>query len=264
MPCALLRLAAPLLLLAAFSPPAFAVFGGRPVGATDLVARSLAAVLYRTADGAHLCTAVVLSPRLVLTAAHCTGGDRDDIRIIFSNGLSGVPPDRLRDVEAVSKPPPTPAAKGSYAYNDPDDIALVLLDSAAPADALPVRLAASAVTNVRIAGYGATADLRLPNAEGKRQLGFGQGLRAATASLRPRGPTFVAAQPAGAGMCTGDSGGPAFVSGRDGLSVVGLLIGVSAPRGAADFCRGTAWFTSIPRWRDWIGRAAADLGAPLR
>jgi secreted trypsin-like serine protease len=259
----LLRLAAPILLLA-FASPAFAVFGSKPVGDTDLLARSLAAVLYRTADGAHLCTAVVLAPRLVLTAAHCTEGDRGDIKVIFSSTLTGVPADRLRGARAVAKPERTAEAKGSYAYNDPDDIGLVLLDAAAPADTLAVRLATSGAADVRIAGYGATADLRTPNAQGKRQLGFGQGLRAATATLVAKGPVFIGAQGGDAGMCTGDSGGPAFVAEKDGVTVVGLLIGVSASRDAADYCRGTAWYASIPRWHDWIERSAANLGVPLR
>jgi secreted trypsin-like serine protease len=255
-------LALPVLLLLLVSP-ALAVFGGKPVGSGDPVARSLAAVLYRDATGAHLCTAVVLAPRLVLTAAHCTAGDRNDMKVIFSTGLSGVPAERLRGVAAVARAQATPEAKGSFAYNNPDDIALVLLDSAAPADIRTARLAATPSGSVRIAGYGATSDLRRASAFGKQQLGFGQGLRAATATLQPKGALFVAGQGNGTGMCTDDSGGPAFVAGKDGLSVVGLLIGVSAPRGAADYCRGTAWFTSIPRWAGWIDTSARKLGVPL-
>jgi secreted trypsin-like serine protease len=258
---ALLASSALVLLLAA---PAFAVFGGKTIGDGDPIARSVAAVLYRDTTGAHLCTAVVLSPRLILTAAHCTAGDRSDMKVIFSTGLSGVSGERLRGAAAVVRAGATPEAKGSYAYNNPDDIALVLLDSAAPPDATPAHLAAAPSGSVvHIAGYGATSDLRHGNLFGKQQLGFGQGLRAATATLKLKGAIFAANQSGSAGMCTGDSGGPAFVAGKNGVSVIGLLIGVSAPRDAADYCRGTAWFTSIPRWSGWIRTTAKSLGAPL-
>ncbi|HVY51373.1 MAG TPA: trypsin-like serine protease [Devosia sp.] len=259
----LFRLVVTVMLLAALPSPAGAVFGGRPVDPGDPLARSVAAVLYRAADGAHLCTAVVLARRLVITAAHCTEGSRDDMRVIFSVGLRDVPLDRLRGVAAVRRPEPTAQSKGSYAYNNPDDIALVLLDAPAPSDALPARLADATAGAVRIAGYGAASELRDGGNRGPRQLGFGQGLRTAEASLSSKGAVLVAAQPGKAGMCTGDSGGPAFVAARDGMSVVGLLIGVSAPRGAADVCRGTAWFTSVPRWAGWIRTAARELGTPL-
>lgn len=251
------------LLLGALASPAFAVFGGAPVVDGDPIARSLAAILYRTADGAHLCSAVVLSPRLVLTAAHCTEGDRSDIKVIFSSTLAGVPAERLRGAKGIARPDPTPEARGAYAYNNPDDIALVLLDVAAPADTAPVRLSEAAARNVRIAGYGAAADLRTPDAQGRRQLGFGQGLRLASATLEPKNAVFVAAQGGRSGMCIGDSGGPAFLAGKEGPVVVALLIGVSAPRGATDYCRGTAWYAGIPRWRDWIRASATKLGAPL-
>src|SRR6185369_16679653 len=55
--------------------PASAVFGGKVLRDSDPLAKSVAAILYRDDTGAHLCTAVALGPKLLLTAAHCTAGD---------------------------------------------------------------------------------------------------------------------------------------------------------------------------------------------
>ena len=257
------RLAAALLGLAMLATPAFAVFGGKPVAPSDLPAKALAAVLYRTADGAHLCTALALAPRLMLTAAHCTDGGASATRLIFATTLVDVPPSQLRDVAAIARAPRTTGAKGSFAYDNPDDLALLVLASDVPKGTVFASLGQGDGTGtVRIAGYGATSDLR--GVVGNGQRGFDGILHLAVTTLTTRGPALVADQSGAAGMCTGDSGGPAFtVAGRT-LRVAGVLIGVSAPRSASDFCRGSAHFASIDRWRDWIVATARRLGQPLR
>jgi secreted trypsin-like serine protease len=245
--------------------PALAVFGGSTVADTDPLAKTMAAIIYHTADGTHLCTAVALAPRLLLTAAHCTGGERSLIRIVFGVDLHYVTADRSRAVADIAVPPSTAAAKGLPAYENPDDLALVLLDRAAPAG---TRFAAIAddepgATSVRVAGYGATSELRQAAGLGPQQLGFDQVLRSATEPLRPKGPDLlVADQTRGAGVCTGDSGGPAFAAGGTS-GVVGVLIGVASPRGNNDYCRGTAYFVALERWKGWITATAKGFGQPL-
>jgi secreted trypsin-like serine protease len=257
------------LLLAALSAcvlatPAFAVFGGKPVGSGDLVAKSVAAVLEQDAQGAHLCTATALGPRLMLTAAHCTDGGAKGMKVIFATTLAAVPLERLRNVTAIARGNKTADAKGSFAYNNPDDIALIVLDAPVPAGTAFASLTDGSGTGaVRVAGYGATSDYR--NALfGKGEAGFDRTLRAAATSLAAKGAVLVADQSHGAGVCTGDSGGPAFTVAGKSLRVAGVLIGVSAPKSANDFCRGSAHYVSIPRWRDWIVSTAAKLGQPLR
>ena len=253
--------------LAAGALPSLGVFNGKPVSAGDIVARSVAAIRYQGNDGGvHLCTAVLLGPRLALTAAHCTKGDRSAIRVIFKPELVDITEDEARSVKAVAKAEPSPAGKGMFAYQNPDDVALLLLDAAAPtgtafatlADALPDGGA------VHIAGYGAASDLRKPNAAGQRQIGFDRLLRTATTTLSAKDDAMlVADQTRGSGMCTGDSGGPVFLLSAGRLSVAGTMIGVAAPRSSNDYCRGTAYFASVPRLKPWIVAAAKTLGQPL-
>jgi secreted trypsin-like serine protease len=242
--------------------PSLAVFGGRTVRDGDPLAKSVAAILYRDDTGAHLCTAVALGPRLLLTAAHCTAGDRSAIKVIFGTTLTDVGNDRIRPVAAIARAGKTAAGKGRYAYQDPDDLALVVLGSGAPAGTRYATLgeASPAPAAVTIAGYGATSELRQPNTLGQRQLGFDGVLRVASVPLsRTDAALLVGDQGRGTGACTGDSGGPAFA----GPALVGVLIGVSSPRANNDYCRGTAWFANLGRWRDWIVTTAGTLGQPL-
>lgn len=251
------------LMLAPLMPgPSLAVFGGKAMRDGDPLARSVAAILYRDDTGAHLCTAVALGPRLLLTAAHCTAGDHSAIKVIFGITLTEIGNDRIRSVAAVARAGRTAAGKGKYAYQDPDDIALVVLGSGAPAGTRFAALAGTADSTaaVTIAGYGATSELRRPNALGQRQLGFDGILRTTSVPLSKVDPAlFVGDQARGVGACTGDSGGPAFV----GQALVGVLVGVSSPRANNDYCRGTAWFANLGRWRDWIETTARNLGQPL-
>jgi secreted trypsin-like serine protease len=242
--------------------PASAVFGGKALRDGDPLAKAVAAILYRDDTGAHLCTAVALGPRLLLTAAHCTAGDHSTIKVIFGTTLTDVGNDRIRFVSAVARAGKTAAGKGKYAYQDPDDIALVVLGSGAPAGTRFVSLAdaSPAPVPLTIVGYGATSELRKPDALGQRQLGFDGILRVAAMPLSKVGPALlVGDQSQGTGACTGDSGGPAFV----GQALVGVLIGVSSPRANNDYCRGTAWFANLARWRDWIETTARELGQPM-
>lgn len=243
--------------------PAFAVFGGKTVGSGDVVANTLAAVLDQTGHGAQLCTATALGPRLMLTAAHCTEGGASGLKIIFATTLVDVPPALLRNVTAIAKADKTPDAKGSQAFNNPDDLALIVLDSPAPAGTSFATLTDGNGTGpVRVAGYGATSELR-NGILGNSEVGFDRTLRAAGMSLVAKGSVLVGDQSKGAGVCTGDSGGPAFTISGKSLRVAGVLIGVSASKSASDFCRGSAHYVSIPRWRDWIVDTAGKLGQPL-
>ena len=256
-----LLIAAVLLLLVGVGP-SLAVFGGKAVRDGDPLARSVAAILYRDGTGAHLCTAAVLGPKLLLTAAHCTDGNRSDIKIIFGTTLTDVGDDRIRTVAAVARAKKTSAGKGKYPYQDPDDLALVVLAVGAPAGIRPVSLAGldNPATALDIVGYGAASELRKPNAAGERQLGFDGILRAARLSIGEADMALlVGDQSRGSGACTGDSGGPAFVEG----AVVGILVGVSSPRANNDYCRGSAWVANLARWQDWIATTARDLGQPL-
>jgi secreted trypsin-like serine protease len=253
-------------LVALLPTSALAVFGGKNVSDSDPVAHAVAAVRYADKTGIHLCTAVVLAPRLVLTAAHCTAGDRTEMRVIFTTQLVYIGDDQLRMVAGVAKAAATPAGKGQPAYQNPDDLALVLLDKPAPPGVVTMALPKTlpSARTVRTVGYGAISDLR-KGKNGGKQIGFDQVLRATSVPVATATQNLITTdQTKGTGICTGDSGGPAYVSGPDkGYTVVGIMIGVASPLANPDYCRGSAYFVSLPRWTSWIKSTAANFKQPL-
>ena len=161
-------------------------------------------------------------------------------------------------VADVAKAATTPASKGKPVYQNPDDLALVLLDKPAPPGtafmALPKALPAT--RSVRAVGYGATSDLR--RGSGSKQIGFDQVLRTTSVPVSSATDSLLTIdQTTGTGICTGDSGGPAFIAAGKGFTVVGIMIGVASPKTNDDYCRGSAYFVSLPRWTSWIESAAA-------
>jgi S1-C subfamily serine protease len=171
-------------------------------------------VLKRGVDRAGFCTGVVLGPREVLTAAHCLAAAKD-LRIFYRDD-SGNPV--LLDVQAT-------VAHPRYRADAPTarvvSIDLALIQTQTPLDA---RFSAAALEDdgrvqvgqpVRIVGYGVTRE--------------GEGTSAGvlrSAPLQARAPISTillwAEDPngAGAGGCTGDSGGPILTG--DGEKVLAI------------------------------------------
>ena len=82
-----------LTLLGLAAVPAFATTGGTPDGEAH---PNVGLILYYTPDGRFRCTATLVSPTVLITAAHCTDGDLGkvlvDFRTFVSNGpTSGYP-----------------------------------------------------------------------------------------------------------------------------------------------------------------------------
>lgn len=186
-----------------WSAPARAVVAGREGGPAEA-----ATVMVLNARGG-VCTGIVLSPRAILTAAHCAAGGTE-LRIHWRAGSEPV----LVAPAAVRLHPEFNAQAVS---NRRRSIDLALIRMAEP---LPARFTAATLDDgpqpragepVTLAGYGVSQ-------EGEAKT-TGTYRSAALGVVEPYGPGHVllwAADPAGAGKrpgagaCQGDSGGPIF------------------------------------------------------
>ncbi|MFG1400308.1 S1 family peptidase [Xanthobacter sediminis] len=226
--------------------PARAMVGGAPAGA-GIAAH--AAMLVSTRGAA--CTATVLAPDLLLTAAHCVEPEADYAVAIVDDG-----PPKLFPAARVAVHPRFSADQFRTRRPTPD-LALVKLSEPLPgrfrpaaltdADGLPPKGA-----DFTLAGFGVTAEGATKSAGTLRAVRL--------PSIGTTGGIMVRlAPPAGtAGACTGDSGGPAF----QGEAVAGVIGWATGPGGARG-CGGVTGVTLVSLHRDWITATAAALGSPL-
>lgn len=189
------------------------------------------AVIALRARGEVVCTGTAIAPRVVLTAAHCIAGV----------AVADLAVERGGERIAVTHALPHPLFDASFFT---DDVGLVLLASAviAPEEAPPRAGASLGETalgaQVRIVGYGrddAQGNLVPQKREGVAVL---DQLRARELLLGP-GPSLP---------CTGDSGGPAFVTRRGVEELAGV-----ASRGDPDCARTATYGRVDVHEDDFIG-----------
>ncbi|MBS7539379.1 S1 family peptidase [Ancylobacter lacus] len=241
----LLWLAAGLGAVLGTAPPAAAIVGGQPAGGT-LAAQTVMIVSTRGA----VCTGVVLSASVVLTAAHCVQPKADyAVAVIEPDGPHILPASRVAlhpgfDPDSFSTRRPTP------------DLALLQLAGPLPARFVPARLSADPAlpargTSFTLAGFGVVRDGKGTSAGTLR-----------TVSLPMVGTTggimIRLSRGSAAGGCTGDSGGPALADG-----VVTGIIGWSTAGGGARGCGGVTGATLVGPQRGWIDGVARAMGAAL-
>jgi hypothetical protein len=245
----LFRRLAPVLAIAALIAPSVPTRALVGAVADPRFADRVAMVLMRGDGEAGFCSALVLDPRTLLTAAHCLKPIRD--MAVHYRDASGAPV--VIPIEA-ELPHPRYRPDAIRARVESIDIALVRtvrpLDPRFVGAALAEGGGPAVGDSVILTGYGAVR-------EGDWKSG-GE-LRSVKLAVRePASPVLVwAADPDGrvAGACSGDSGAPIWSA--DGMTAVALAAWAQAPQG-----RGCGGLTQGPRLaplRAWIEQARRRL-----
>jgi|GEM_PF-5872101 len=240
------------------------IIGGRAVGSGDLIARSTAFVLLydsQTHDAA-MCSAVLISKDLLLTAAHCfwpASGPRRD-RSYTKFVIFGGPVD-IQSAEtfkrAIVIPETNYALHPGYSnQSNKDSIALIRLPTLAPTSATPVRILPPSLkpaNPVTVAGFGIEAD---SSSQPPTVYNLNSLVTTLGSNQDPDCPVCVnlretpIARPA-----HGDSGGPAY-SNLNGVTYVWGIDSHTINSAYTD-----EYYTPIAPYLSWIQQTGKALGS---
>lgn len=233
------------------------IVGGTEATQTDKHVQHTVLITGKYADSRfYTCTGTLIEKDIILTAAHCLG-ELDSMKITFGND-----PVRSGAIEILKAKRILPHDKYDKAEEERNDIALIQMEGNAPEGFAPATLPwnskrkADSFTSVRVYGYGITSGVL--TSSGQLDTKTAGVLRTTRLILldSPVGPDiFIADQREGHGICSGDSGGPAFIY-RD------VLVGVVSrahtddpahPQYADDdVCNYESTFTRVDHYKTWI------------
>ncbi|WP_168196378.1 trypsin-like serine protease [Bdellovibrio sp. NC01] len=234
-----------------------AIVGGDKVSSSDPIAART--VYIKDTNKKQSCSGIIISSRLILTAAHCVyKAKASDIEVRF--GLTG------RDAVKVAKQIEVHTHYVQLTLlKNMNDVALIQLASAIPSNYRITSILEDFSilkpgTTVTTAGYGYS------NARWETGVGTLRktNLRIATEAFSE---TTVAIDQLNtdSGSCHGDSGGPALVQTNQGLKVFGVANRITGKdKKLTKLCKGTAVYTRIDIYMPWILEKAAQLDPSAR
>jgi hypothetical protein len=232
--------------LAAPLAPARALVGAAPDGR---FADRVAMVLIRGGDNAGFCSALVLSPRILITAAHCLR-PLSDMAVHYRDDAGAaviIPIDR-----AIAHP----LYRADAIHARVESIDLALIRSARPLDP---RFVAAAIGASESPAIGSPAIVTGYGAAREGDWSSGGILRSVTLAVREPASTVLiwAADPAGreAGACNGDSGAPIWSA--DGSTAIAIVAWAQASHGRG--CGGLTQGPLLAPLKGWIEETERKL-----
>jgi hypothetical protein len=234
--------------LAAPPAPARALVGAAPDGR---FADRVAMVLIRGGDSAGFCSALVLGPRVLLTAAHCLRPLRD-MAVHYRDGAGAAV---IIPVDAAI---PHPLYRADAIRARVESIDLALIRTARPLDP---RFVAAAIGDSEPPAIGARTIVSGFGAAREGDWSSGGTLRSVTLAVRePRSTVLIwAADPDGkeAGACSGDSGAPVWSA--DGSTAIAIVAWAQAPHGKG--CGGLTQGPLLAPVKGWIEATERKLAS---
>ncbi|WII73690.1 trypsin-like serine protease [Bdellovibrio sp. 22V] len=230
------------------------VIGGDKVSAGTAIAQHTVG-LYDSKSGS-LCSGTLISESLVLTAAHCVVSDASYIKVYFSPDMRETPEELTRQATAAL-PNKLYNPEGS---EDINDVAVIRFAGPLPAGFAPAPLLQDFSriqkgSKVIVAGYGLNWSWGIKMGSGVLR----------TTELKVKQSLYGASeimldQSVRRGICSGDSGGPAYVEINGQLHLLGVASrGDSLPIPLTPDCFILSVFTRVDAQMSWIQAASTQL-----
>nr|BFD62504.1 hypothetical protein BdHM001_11850 [Bdellovibrio sp. HM001] len=229
-----------------------AIVGGEEVLANDaLISSTVSLVANVSGAPVSVCSGVLISHNLVITAAHClVNFDQLPLVVYFGAKLPTTmeDPGMVAVAQATFHKKYTRVKDGWGRYvTTLNDIGLIKLAEEIPAGAQPVAILDQGIelpapTELLLAGYGIINEIgEVQQAEGLN--------KARVTLVNVEDSILVADHRDGQGACRGDSGGPAFLETPQGLVLVAVTRGA---HGGALNCRSFGEYTSASYHKQMI------------
>ncbi len=224
------------------------IIGGDKVSASSNIGRSTVGI-YEPTIG-YICTGTLIAKNMVLTAAHCVDPKAKDLVVIFSPEMKGSTPEQRRKVNTAIV---HDKYKTDTASKETNDIAILRFDGEAPAayQVAPILFEKGYLYNNRstiVAGYGLNWATVV-----KKGAGTLRTTRLAIDDVNFSGTEVQLGQSVRKGICSGDSGGPAYLEINGQLHVWGVASrGDSIPVFFVPKCMLFSVFTRVDAYQTWI------------
>lgn len=237
--------------------PGVGIVGGERIPSSSTIGRSTVGI-YEKKMG-YICSGTLIGKNLILTAAHCVDPEAKDLVIFFAPEMKKATAAQMRRVSGS-------VVHSQYNQQvqskDTADIAVLRFEGEAPAgfQVAPLLLQPGHLNNDRrtiVAGYGLSWTVLLQKGAGKLRTAY-----LAIDDVEFSRTEVMLGQSVRRGICSGDSGGPAYLEVNGRLHVWGVasrrdsLPGFLTPK-----CMLFSIFTRVDVYQDFIQEAIRELSS---